>query len=214
MEYEFLMLITYSFDIDYVAVPCETEEDAIREMDRYLETEIGIVKNEHDYTPIVLTMSETEKILVYEDIERGINETNYMPFDHAVYKVVEISHNTKEEKEPDTGQDGLNITKTLTLSIAHICEVTEDMLEETADPCGLYSAQMLPMSVYKKSDYGWWVYLPEYIPSGPAVPDDLRACIELARANGCTWLSLDKYAKRTGLLPEYRQKAVEKVTEA
>ena len=150
---------------------------------------------------------ETEKVLVYEDIESGINETNYMPFDHAVYKAVEISHNVKTKDDaPAAVQDDLSITKVLTLSTAHICEATEDMLEEAADPCGLYSAQMLPVSVYKKSDYGWWVYLPDYIPGGPAVPDDLRACIELARANGCTWLSLDRYAKRTGLLPEYGQK--------
>lgn len=207
MEYGFLMLITYSFDVDYVAVPCATEEDAIREMDRYLEKETGIVKSEQDYTPIVLTMSETEKILVYEDIDSGISETNYMPFDHSVYKVVEISHNVKtKEDAPGAGQDDLSVTKILTLSTAHICLETEDLLEEAACP---YSAQHLPVSVYKKSDYGWWVYLPDYIPGGPAVPDDLRACIELARANGCTWLSLDGYAQKTALLPEYGQKGGE-----
>ena len=204
MEYEFLMLITYSFDVDYVAVPCKTEEDAIQEMARYLETETGIVKSEHGYTPLVITMSETEKVLVYEDIESGINETNYMPFNHAVYKTIEINHNVKTKDDASAaGQDDLSITKVLTLSTAHICLETENLLEEAACP---YSAQQLSVSVYEKSGYGWWVYLPDYVLGGPAVPDDLRACIELARANGCTWLSLDRYAKKTGLLPEYGQK--------
>ena len=86
-EYAYVMLITYSFDIDYVAVPCRSEEEALCVMKKYLDDEMRIVMEEHDYTPAVIDMCDTEKVLVYFDPEEGeIAADNYYEHDYAVYK--------------------------------------------------------------------------------------------------------------------------------
>lgn len=100
----FMMLITYSFDTDYVCVPCETEEEAVRVMHKYLDDEIGIVREEQGYTPQVIKTGETETILSYADEEcyGRIDAGNYSEHDYAVYKVIEIGHNCAEWQDRKT----------------------------------------------------------------------------------------------------------------
>ena len=85
----YLMLITYSFDTDYIAKPCATEDEAIAELNKYLDKEIATVKKECEYDPIVERYGETEIELIYTD-----NIWNYAEgeADTATYKVIEIGH--------------------------------------------------------------------------------------------------------------------------
>ena len=86
---DYLMLITYSFDTDYVAKPCATEDEAITELNKYLNEEIETVKKECEFTPIVIRYSDDEVKLVYTN-----NKWDYVneEVDTATYKVIEIGH--------------------------------------------------------------------------------------------------------------------------
>lgn len=87
------------------------------------------------------------------------------------------------------GKYSPEIGSMLTLSTAHISERTADMLAREPD------SDFMGLSVYDKSigdgeSYGWFIYLPERYNSG--IPDDLRRCLERARALGCGILCLDQ----------------------
>jgi len=82
----FVMLITYSFDSDYVAVKCETEKEAIDKLNEYLDEEIKTVKEESEYTPIVIEHMDTLKELIYEEDEGYIDSGT----DIAEYRVIEV----------------------------------------------------------------------------------------------------------------------------
>ena len=93
---KYVMLITYCFDTDYVAVPCKDEAEAITVLNNFLNEEIAIIRDECEYSPHVLEFSDVEKILVYSDDE-GIDADNYFEHDYAVYKVIEIGHNYRSK---------------------------------------------------------------------------------------------------------------------
>ena len=82
----YIMLILYSWDLDYIAKPFATEKEAIQEMNRYLNKEIEIIRKENEYEPIVKYNDDTEVILLYTDDEYQSDA------DKAVYKVIETSH--------------------------------------------------------------------------------------------------------------------------
>lgn len=91
----FIMLITYSFDTDYVSVPCKTEEEALCVLHKYMQDEIKVTQEERGYTPQVIKMSDTEYYLSYADAEccGMVDAGNYSDHDYAVYKVIEARHN-------------------------------------------------------------------------------------------------------------------------
>lgn len=92
------------------------------------------------------------------------------------------------------------IGRTITMGCAHIRESTDKWLENA------------PVCAYPKVDqeleshYGWYVHVlqfeddPELL---KRIPDDLRACIQLALDNGCTLLELDCDAPELPGLPVY-----------
>jgi hypothetical protein len=82
----FVMLITYSFDSDYVAVKCETEKEAIDKLNEYLDEEIKTVEEESEYTPVVREHMDTLKELIYEEDEAYIDSDT----DIAEYRVIEV----------------------------------------------------------------------------------------------------------------------------
>lgn len=82
----FVMLITYSFDSDYVAVKCETEKEAIDKLNEYLDEEIKTVEKESEYTPVVREHMDTLKELIYEEDEACIDSDT----DIAEYRVIEV----------------------------------------------------------------------------------------------------------------------------
>ena len=121
----FIMLITYSFDTDYVCVPCETEEEAVRVMQKYLDNEIGIVREEQGYAPQVIKTGETEIVLSYAD-ERyygKVDAGSYSDHDYAVYKVIEIGHNCTEWQDRKTADvKTIVVTKEMEDKIYDFCD--------------------------------------------------------------------------------------------
>lgn len=121
----FMMLITYSLDTDYVCVPCETKEEAVRVMQKYLDDEIGIVREKQGYTPQVIKTGETETILSYADEEcyGRVDAGNYSDHDYAVYKVIEIGHNCTEWQDKNTPEvKTIVVTKEMEDKIYDFCD--------------------------------------------------------------------------------------------
>lgn len=77
----------------------------------------------------------------------------------------------------------LEITKTLTLSTAHITKETATFLD--SDPDNLI--------VYKKGEYGWFINIDSEIfeEELTSIPYDLVTLIILAKENECSYLCLD-----------------------
>ena len=90
----------------------------------------------------------------------------------------------------------MEISKILTISTAHITEETARLLDIEPDNDNMH------LSVYNKAEFGWFVYVYKNI-DAINVPDDLRKCLELAKANDCEWLCLDCDADVVDELDEY-----------
>ena len=75
----------------------------------------------------------------------------------------------------------------LTLSTVHITCATAELLDAEA-----IRNKMPGLVVYRKEDYGWFVYFPALEEEDRAhIPADLLDCIDLAVANHCEVLCLD-----------------------
>ena len=79
----------------------------------------------------------------------------------------------------------LEISKMLTISTVHISEETAKKMDITVEN------GELPLSVYRKERYGWWIYLTPGISNNNYLPNDLKDCITLAAENHCQWLCID-----------------------
>lgn len=92
----YIVLITYSFDSDYVLIPCKTEKEAINIMDKLLTEEIKVVKNEGEYTPSVINYGFDEKVLVYfEDVTI---DDDFLDIDHASYRIFDVNYSKRVSK--------------------------------------------------------------------------------------------------------------------
>lgn len=85
---KYIMVITYSWDTAYVAVPCNTYEDAVETLNSYLKEEIETIKEECEYEPIVWERTVDLKELVYEESDLYIDSKT----DVAEYRVIEVSN--------------------------------------------------------------------------------------------------------------------------
>ena len=91
----YLMLITYSFDSNYVAIPCSTESDSRAVLEKYLKEEILTVINESEYEPIVRRYDDVNIVeLIYESDETLIDNAT----DIATYRIIELEHGDKNPK--------------------------------------------------------------------------------------------------------------------
>lgn len=91
---EYIVVITYNFDTDFVAIKCKTYEEAVEKLNELLNEEIEIVKRENEYTPSVLRFTDDDVILVYEsgytlDL-KNVSTREYLLQDCAFYKVIEV----------------------------------------------------------------------------------------------------------------------------
>ena len=95
-----------------------------------------------------------------------------------------------------------NIKQLLDLSSVHVSPATFLWLKEQADDPDS------PLIVYALK-YGWLLNTDFVDCEDDArivtIPDDLLACIRLARSESCSWLILDSDADEDGLLPTYRE---------
>ena len=91
---EYIVVITYNFDTDFVAIKCKTYEEAVEKLNELLNEEIETVKRENEYTPSVLRFADDDVILVYEsgytlDL-KNVSTREYLLQDCALYKVIEV----------------------------------------------------------------------------------------------------------------------------
>lgn len=93
----------------------------------------------------------------------------------------------------------MEITRMLTISTAHISRETAATLDFDDDTL----AWECCISIYKKENYGWLIYASDAETEDPDMPDDLGACIRLARKNDCEWLCLDCDGEILETLPTY-----------
>lgn len=89
----FAMIITYSFDSDYVAFPCATQDEAQAVLEDYLAEEIETVRTESGYDPIVRRESDGSAVLIYADDEAFEEDA-----DRAEYRTFEIPHSASRKK--------------------------------------------------------------------------------------------------------------------
>ena len=91
---EYIVVITYNFDTDFVAVKCKTYEEAVEKLNELLNEEIETVKRENEYTPSVLRFTDDDVILVYEsgytlDL-KNVSTREHLLQDCAFYKIIEV----------------------------------------------------------------------------------------------------------------------------
>ena len=79
---EYIVVITYNFDTDFVAIKCKTYEEAVEKLNELLNEEIEIVKRENEYTPSVLRFTDDDVTLVYG--------RKYLLQDCVFYKIIEV----------------------------------------------------------------------------------------------------------------------------
>ncbi|MCR4653821.1 MAG: hypothetical protein K5744_09045 [Eubacterium sp.] len=85
-ETNYLMLVTFSFDSDYIAVPCKTVTQAIDWMNAHIEREVSLTLSKDGYEPIVREIHEWAKELIYEESEECVDSKS----DIINYTVIEI----------------------------------------------------------------------------------------------------------------------------
>lgn len=84
----------------------------------------------------------------------------------------------------------MEISRMLTISTAHISKETADLL------AGNYPMMEVPLwemsvGIYDKEGYGWLIYFEREDSIHPSMPEDLAACLRLARKHDCGVLCLD-----------------------
>lgn len=89
----------------------------------------------------------------------------------------------------------MDITKVLTISMAHITEETCEKLQAESEQ------NDMGLCVYDKAEYGYWIYIGSLDEKN--LPEDLRMCMELAQKNDCQWLCLDCDGEEVPELPTY-----------
>ena len=97
----------------------------------------------------------------------------------------------------EQGEISEPVHKFLELSTRHIGSSTADLLRENAIDSGVICDE--------HRGYGWWVYveMDDIAESDAALPADLRAAVQYARALGCLWIMFDEDAAPIDDLPEY-----------
>ena len=76
---------------------------------------------------------------------------------------------------------GLEISKVLAASTAHISKETAEKLEHNA----------FQVVAYDKNGYGWFILCVGFDDWKKYIPEDLFQLMKFAEANGCDWLNLD-----------------------
>ena len=93
----------------------------------------------------------------------------------------------------------MEISKMVTVSTCHISEETNNMLADKNNS--------LPISVYDKTDYGWFIYMPADKDNDAdvlkALPTDLAVLFMFARYNEVDVICLDCDGEEIDGLPIY-----------
>jgi hypothetical protein len=90
----------------------------------------------------------------------------------------------------------MNITdlfsRMLTVSTFHITRATSKTMD----------SEIIPLAIYPKGDYGWFIYVPDEQPF-EGVPEDLGIILEYCLSKGYSWLNIDMDVPLNPNLPNY-----------
>lgn len=89
----------------------------------------------------------------------------------------------------------MDISKMLTISIAHITKETDNELQHNPD-------KFEELFYYNADGWEYMIWISPHT-TLEDIPEDLRMCIELARQNDCKWLCLDCDGDEVSELPTY-----------
>lgn len=91
----------------------------------------------------------------------------------------------------------MEISKVLTLSTAHISQKSAELLDkETEKPT-------LDLPIYNKSNYGWFIYIPQDINIINNLPEDIHRLLLIAKDLNCDILCLDADGETISWIPLY-----------
>lgn len=131
---------------------------------------------------------ERDAVLAWFDMECQSNgcksRVNSMMLDTCTeaYQMMSLlSGYQKDGEDSKENEEGIEISRILTISTAHISSQTARLMDMDAIHAGFYSAGK---SGYHVLTVGWEDY-------SNMIPDDLKACVKYAAGHGCDWLCLD-----------------------
>ena len=88
---DYVFVITYNFDNDYIIRKCNSDKKAVELLQKYLQDEIETIVSECGYQPSVLAWDETDVTLVYaEGYTTDDMNRNHALEDCAYYRVFKI----------------------------------------------------------------------------------------------------------------------------
>ena len=88
----------------------------------------------------------------------------------------------------------MDISKMLTISMAHITEETDNELQHNPDK--------FEELLYYETGYGYFICAMPHS-TLEDIPECLKRCVEFARQNDCEWLCLDWDGEEVPELPTY-----------
>lgn len=88
----------------------------------------------------------------------------------------------------------MEISKMLTISTAHIRKETPELLDDG----------IRYLIVYKKDEYGWFIFVPSYENNVSKAMPDLHRLLVFAKDMDCEWLCLDRDGEILEYLPIYK----------
>lgn len=98
----------------------------------------------------------------------------------------------------------MKIHTLLEANSSHLSDETLERLDGTVQ--GILGVEPLPVSAYRKAEYGYFVYVGDENQLAAAwdrLPPDLRQVIEVAVGNGCTWVMFDHDGDMVPGVPTY-----------
>jgi hypothetical protein len=97
----------------------------------------------------------------------------------------------------------MEIVKTIELCTSHVSEETAKMLDQQAAEHN----PDIPLIVYEKQEYGWFVVVPEneedVVEAVAKLPSDLLKTLEFALNHKCRWIVFDRDVMPSIELPCY-----------
>ncbi len=135
---------------------------------------------------------------MYGYIQEEKDEKNYEVTNgygkHAEFHITEHQVDMQWMAEYQDDEAGPEISRTLTISTAHISQGTARLIDMDAINIGFYSRGE---SGYHITTVGWEEYQDE-------MPGDMKACVKFAAEHGCDWLCLDADGPVVHGLPTYQ----------
>ena len=143
---------------------------------------------------------ECDAVLAWFDMEcqadgrkSRVNSIMMDTYKEAFQMMCQLSGYLGDRKKAKGNDEGLEISRILTISTEHISPQTARLMDTDAIHAGVYS---VGESGYLILTVGWENY-------DDAMPEDLKACVKFAAGHGCDWLCLDGDAETVEGLPVY-----------